>query len=166
MSEFHFWLSCTPACHFSKNRLWHKCFPVNFPKFLRTLFLHDISGRLLLNIQSEIRLSWAMKQHHSIFRSSHPKVFLGRGVLEICSKFTGEHPRRSSISIKLQSNFYWNRCSHVNWQHIFRKLFLKNTCRRLLLNFTKSIFHHRNIPPNLLQKTKFEDKKTWNQSKI
>ena len=26
------------------------------------------------------------------FRSSRPKVFLGKGVLKICSKFTGEHP--------------------------------------------------------------------------
>ena len=28
-----------------------------------------------------------------------------RGVLKICSKFTGGHPCRSAISIKLQSNF-------------------------------------------------------------
>ena len=38
------------------------------------------------------------------FRSSHPEVFLGKGVLKICSKFTGERPCRSAISIKLQSN--------------------------------------------------------------
>ena len=31
-----------------KKRLWHKCFPVNFAKFLRTLFLQNTSGRLLL----------------------------------------------------------------------------------------------------------------------
>ena len=31
-----------------KKRLWHKCFPVNFAKFLRTHFLHNTSGRLLL----------------------------------------------------------------------------------------------------------------------
>ena len=36
--------------------------------------------------------------------SSRPAVFLGRGVLKICSKFTGKHPCRSLISIKLQSN--------------------------------------------------------------
>ena len=29
-------------------------------------------------------------------------MFLGKGVLKICSKFTGEHPCRSVISIKLQ----------------------------------------------------------------
>ena len=31
-------------------------------------------------------------------RSSYPRVFLGKGALEICSKFTGEHPCRSMIS--------------------------------------------------------------------
>ena len=41
-------------------------------------------------------------------------VFLGKGVLKTCSKFTGEHPCRSAISIKLQSNFIETR--------IFREL--------------------------------------------
>ena len=31
-----------------KQRLWHRCFPVNFVKFLRTPFLQNTSGRLLL----------------------------------------------------------------------------------------------------------------------
>ena len=31
--------------------LRHRCFPVNFAKFLRTHFLQDTSGRLLLDIQ-------------------------------------------------------------------------------------------------------------------
>ena len=35
------------------------------------------------------------------FRNSRPKVFLGKGVLKICSKFTGEHPCWSVISIKV-----------------------------------------------------------------
>ena len=30
-------------------RLGHKCFPTNFAKFLKTAFLQDTSGRLLLN---------------------------------------------------------------------------------------------------------------------
>ena len=33
-----------------KKRLWHKCFPVNLTKFLRTPFLQNNSGRLLLNL--------------------------------------------------------------------------------------------------------------------
>ena len=31
-----------------KKRLWHRCFPVNFAKILRTPFLQNTSGRLLL----------------------------------------------------------------------------------------------------------------------
>ena len=31
-----------------KKRRWHRCFPVNFAKFLRTFFLQTTSGRLLL----------------------------------------------------------------------------------------------------------------------
>ena len=30
-----------------KNRLWHRCFPVNFAKLLQTTFLQNTSGRLL-----------------------------------------------------------------------------------------------------------------------
>ena len=35
---------------FFKNRPWHRYLPVNFAKFLRTSFLQNTSGRLLLNI--------------------------------------------------------------------------------------------------------------------
>ena len=72
-----------------------------------------------------------------IYRSSHLKEFLGKGVLKICSKFIGEHPCRSVISIKLQSNFiemtFRQGCSSVNLLHIFRTPFPKNTCRWLHL---------------------------------
>ena len=71
------------------------------------------------------------------YRSSHPEVFLGKGVLKICSKFTGEHPCRSAISIKLLGNFIRivlrHGCSPANSLHIFRKSFLKNTSGWLLL---------------------------------
>ena len=57
-------------------------------------------------------------------KSSHPEVFLVRGVLNICNKFTGEHSCRSAISIKFQSNFIENRLwpgySRLNFLHIFR----------------------------------------------
>ena len=33
-----------------KKRLWHRCFPVNFAKFLRTPILQNSSGQLLLSI--------------------------------------------------------------------------------------------------------------------
>ena len=70
-------------------------------------------------------------------RSSHPKVFLEKGVLKICSNFTREHPCQSANSIKLLCKFIeitpWHGCSPVYLLHIFRKLFLKNTSSGLLL---------------------------------
>ena len=33
-----------------KKRLWHRCFPVNFAKFLRKPFLQNTSRRLLLKV--------------------------------------------------------------------------------------------------------------------
>ena len=75
----------------------------------------------------------------STFRSSHPEVFLEKGALKTCSKFTGEHPCRSVISIKLLCIFIEitrrHGCSPVNLPHIFRTPFLKNTSGRLLLDF-------------------------------
>ena len=71
------------------------------------------------------------------FRSSHPEVFLGKDVLKIYSKFTGEHPCQNVISINLLCNFIeitlQHRCSSVNLLHIFRTPFLKNTSKWLLL---------------------------------
>ena len=81
-------------------------------------------------------LQWADIIHLALDTSSHPEVFLWKSVLKICSKFTGEHPCRSAISIKLQSNFIESTlrhgCSPVNLLNIFRTRFPKNTSARLL----------------------------------
>ena len=74
----------------------------------------------------------------SISRSSLSRVVLGKGVLKICTKFTGEHPYCSAISIKSQSDFTEIALRHgsspVNLVHVFRILFSKNTSGGLLLN--------------------------------
>ena len=70
-------------------------------------------------------------------RSSPPEVFLGTSILKTCTQFTGEHPCRSVILIKLQSNFIEitlrHGCSPVNVLHIFRILFPKNSSGGLLV---------------------------------
>ena len=72
-----------------------------------------------------------------VVRSSRPEVLLRQGALKICSKFTGEHPCRSAISIKLICNFFEvtlrHGCSPVNLLHTFRTPFPKNISGRLLL---------------------------------
>ena len=39
-----------------KKRLWHRSFPVTFVKFLRTPFLQNTSGRLLLKMKQRVLL--------------------------------------------------------------------------------------------------------------
>ena len=132
-------------------RVWHRCFPVNFAKSLRIPFLQNTSGRLLLtgarrsilqsvNYQLIVLVLLTLQQ---LSRSSSLEVLLGKGVLKICSKFTGEHSCRSAISINLQSNFIeitlQHECFPVNLMHIFKTAFLQNTSVRLLLAVATSI---------------------------
>ena len=68
-------------------------------------------------------ISWnALKEKcHSV------SLPLEKGILKICSRFTGEHPYRCVISINLQSEFIGiilrHGCSPVNLLHIFRPPF-------------------------------------------
>ena len=84
----------------------------------------------MLSLQT-LRLVW----ERSSFRCSHPVVFLRKGFLKIYSKFTGEHPCWSVIS--LLGNFIeiilWHGCFPVNLLHIFRTNFPENTYSWLLL---------------------------------
>ena len=70
-------------------------------------------------------------------RSSRPEMFLGKGILKIYSKFTGEHTCRSVISINLLCNFieiaFRHGCSPVNLRHVFRAPFSENSSGWLLL---------------------------------
>ena len=72
-----------------------------------------------------------------VVQKQPPRGVPRKGVLKIHSKFTGEHPGRSAILIKLLCNFIeitlWHGCSPVNLLHIFRTAFLKNTSVWLLL---------------------------------
>ena len=47
-----------------------------------------------------------------IVKSSHSEVFLRKGILKICSKFTREQSCRTVISIMSQSNFI-----EITFQH-------------------------------------------------
>ena len=71
-------------------------------------------------------------------RSSTSEVFLGKSVLKICNKFTGENPCQSEISIKLLYNFIEitlrHGCYPVNLVHIFRPPIYKDTYGKVLLN--------------------------------
>ena len=73
-------------------------------------------------------------------------MFCLKGVLKICRKFTGEHPYRSAILIKLLCLLCTfieialrHGCSPVNLLHIFKIPFPKNTSD--LVTFTEEILN-------------------------
>ena len=82
--------------------------------------------------------------------SSCPKLFLGKGVMKVCSKFTGEHLCQSVILLKLQSNFieiaYRHGCSPVNLPHIFRTPFLPGEHPFRCVISIKLLFLHKETP--------------------
>ena len=74
------------------------------------------------------------------YRNSHPEVFLGKLVLKICSKFTGEHPCWSAKCDfnKVALQLYWSRTSawvfSCKFAAYFQNTFFhKKTSRGLLL---------------------------------
>ena len=71
-------------------------------------------------------------------------MFSGKNVLQICGTFTGEHPCRSVISIKVLCNFIEITlrlsCFPVNLLHIFRTPFFVSTSGGLLLYRGYSFF--------------------------
>ena len=84
------------SCNFIKKRLWHRCFPVNFDKFLRTPFLQNTSGWLLLWLVihysfltvkggysfSSVNLKlWSPGNSLFIFFGEGERALLGDGVL-------------------------------------------------------------------------------------
>ena len=86
--------------------------------------------------------------HLILLRSSPSDVFLGKGFLKICSKFIGEHPWQSVISIKLQST---SACVFsCNSAADFRTSFYKNTSGGLLLIIRFRIMSFNDVLKRLL----------------
>ena len=101
--------------------------------------------------------NFCLHLHHQLilntggFRSSPPVVFLVKDVLKKYSKFTGEHPYRSVISIKLFYNFIEITLRHggspVKLQHFSEHRFQENPWKtaskaynEFLLNLSLFIF--------------------------
>ena len=69
------------------------------------IYWNEMSGE-----RDEIDYWKEKREHYWKDGGSRPEVFLGKGVLKICSKFTGERPCRSVISLKLQ---FWSKCESM-----------------------------------------------------
>ena len=105
-----------------KKKLCHRCFPLNFPKFLRTPFLQNTSERLFLRMITlnaissllEIFLSSYFSNFlFSVFklnvtRSSRPEVFCKKVFLVILQNLQENTCAKDSFLIKLACNFIGN----------------------------------------------------------
>ena len=87
----------------------------------------ESSSEILLTFKISNLFNHRQQNNTSNETQKQPEVFLEKGVLKICSKFTGVHPCRSVISIKLLCNFIEIALRHgyppVNLLHIFRTPF-------------------------------------------
>ena len=124
----------------------------------KLMWFYQVLGILWFGKAKKIGRS-SQRSKKQFFRSSRSGVFLKKDILKICSKFRGEHPCRSVISIKLLCNFIeialWYGCSPVNLQLILRAPVIKNTSGRLLLYFyyqhISSLHFHEGNELNLLE---------------
>ena len=99
-------------------------------------------------------LTHSALQH--LFRSSPSEVFLGKGVLKVCSKLTGEHPCRGTnkMMVFLQSKFL--QACYSSGPHIMSVLKLVHTSQG---SHEKVIYTNFFLMPTTL--TKFESCSTW-----
>ena len=81
-----------------KKRLWHKCLPVNFVKFLRTPFLQNTSGWLLLDVMSYDGIT--IYENNIILKRSYASLtyLLGETITK----------SRRGLRILLMNNFHSN----------------------------------------------------------
>ena len=104
------------------------------------------------------------------------EVFLGEGVLKICSKFSEEHQCRSAIFSK--SNFFAialrQGCSPVNLLHTFRTPFSEITSGGLLLYmsyfstfcYLEDFSFQMKLEDNTLERNKSGDFSLWDKRKL
>ena len=116
-------------------------FPTNICEKLRCIqnpiehlqfFLQNSQGDIYAG--NSFQLSY---RQVSIFRRSCLEIFCEKGVSKISSKFTGEQPCQSVISIKLLCSFILitlcHGCSTLDLLQIFRTPFPKNTSGGMFL---------------------------------
>ena len=90
-----------------KKSIWHRCFPVNFTKFLRTSFLHNTFGQLLLFLYNNIWSENLLFYHKTCFPRKTWVLFILYAISKIA--------------------YYLNRhWKHWNWRHCSQKTCLFN----------------------------------------
>ena len=125
---------CARASFLIKLQAWG--IPVNFVKFLRTPFLQNASGRLLL----KLFLMWMFWKIPKQFL----EVICQKGVITNFAKFTGNSPF-NNIGLtppSLLKKRPLHRCFPMKFAKFSRTPFLKEHLRWLLLKIVKRSWLH------------------------
>ena len=101
-----------------KNRLWHKCLPVNFAKFLRIpFFIEHLWWLLLYNhllpMVITVRSSNFMKYRELRMTNPILAIYVNRSLLV--------KPKKPATFLKIR---LWYRCFPVNFAKFLRTTFL------------------------------------------
>ena len=127
-------------------RFQHKCFPVHFARFLRTPYLQNNSGRLVLNLPLELNrpeknnIRWTKRSFFEGwlkgFFSSLKFIKFHRKIPVLESLYNSVAGLCQFIKKRLQQS----RCFSMKFDKFLTAPFLKNSCKWLLLdvNFWKS----------------------------
>ena len=115
-----------------KERLWHRCFPVNFAKFSRTpLFIEHLWWLLLESISRTFRHQ--ITQNLTILQKQSPRGVLRKSCLKNMQQFYLRTPILCSCFTETLLKSHFDMV--VNLLCIFRTPFYKNTYWGLLLKF-------------------------------
>ena len=126
--------SCEPceSCEISKNIFlqntsWRllSFFIVNCMLIRLSRVWSLFSQPVLPSLSSIPPLHWNENLSGSNTKRNPSEVFLGKDVLKICSKFSGDHPRQSAITMKLQSSIIEIPLRHRCFPGYFQNLFLR-----------------------------------------
>ena len=103
--------------------LWHKCFPVNFAKFLRTPFSQNTSGRLRLQIllrYSKQRRYLMICRYHSLSRNFNTIINKKE-----CERNTTSTVNRNDWNkqLGLLFHYYWTN-NQINYIFLINKFML------------------------------------------
>ena len=143
-----------------KKRLWHMCFPVNFAKSLRTPFLQNTSGWLLLtNNSMYINLRYygiAMKNSQPQINKSYKVKFHKKWnfPLRISSQFPQDLVTFTTEILNGKLHLLWN----VNWKNIETKISKnnnnnKNSKQELTKHYVRSYIKFDDLPGKKVRKS-------------
>ena len=82
-------------------------------------FPNIFQNRLCIHFTGALKTNILLFHFFKNYRSGHSEVFLRKGVLKICSKFTGEHLCRSGISIDCTSAWVFSCKFATYFQNTF-----------------------------------------------